>query len=133
MVVYDLTLETLDPCQDDAYEDNDFIDQAVPISPGTVRDLIGCDSDSDYFSLDLAVGQTLTATATETTTRRDTRMLEIYGPTHSRLTGHVSHEDPIENPIVETWTALESGTYFVRIYWHGDGNVYDLEVEVTGP
>jgi hypothetical protein len=132
-VVYHLTLDTYDPCQDDAYEDNDFIDQAVPISPGTIEDLRGCDSDGDFFSVDLVAGQTLTVAATEITTANRTRMLEIFGPDHNRLTGHVSHEEPIENPIVETWTATEEGTYYFWVFWIGDGVVYDLGVEVTGP
>jgi hypothetical protein len=133
IVVYHLTLDTSDPCQDDGYEDNDFIDQAVPISPGTIEGLRGCDSDGDFFSTDLVAGQTLTVAATEVTTKDQTRMLEIFGPDHSRLTGHVSHDHPIENPIIETWTATEGGTYYFWVYWIGDGVVYDLYVEVTGP
>jgi hypothetical protein len=31
IAAYHLTLDTADPCEDDAYEDNDFIDQAVPL------------------------------------------------------------------------------------------------------
>jgi hypothetical protein len=131
--VYHLTLETRDPCQDDAYEDNDFIDQAVPITPGTIEGLRGCDSDGDFFSLSLEEGQTLTVAATEITTNERTRMLEIFGPDHGRLTGHVSHDDPIENPITETWTATETGTHYFWVYWIGDGVIYDLSVEVEGP
>jgi len=133
VAVYHLTLETSAPCPDDAYEDNDFIDQAVPMTPGTIEDLIGCDSDGDFFSTYLGEGQTLTVAATEVTTHDDTRMLEIFGPDHSRLTGHVSHQDPIENPIVETWTATEAGTYYFWVYWTGNPVVYDLSVDVTGP
>jgi len=133
VAVYHLTLETRQPCQDDAYEDNDFIDQAVPIAPGTIEDLKGCGSDGDFFSVDLAEGQTLTVTATEVTTHNDTRMLEIFGPDHSRLTGHVSYQDPIENPIIETWTATETGTHYFWVYWIGDRVTYDLNVEVEGP
>jgi hypothetical protein len=133
IVVYHLTLEKRDPCRDDAYEDNDFIDQAVPIEAGTIEDLRGCDSDGDFFSVDLAQGQTLMVAATEITAHNGTRMLEIFGPDHSRLTGHVSHEDPIENPITEAWTATEAGTHYFWVYWIGDGIVYDLHVEVAGP
>ena len=133
VAVYHLTLETREPCQDDPYEDNDFIDQAVPITPGTIGGLRGCDSDGDFFSVELLVGQTLTVAATEITTIDGTRMLEIFGPDHSRLTGHVSSQDPIENPIIEAWTATETGTHYFWVYWIGDGIAYELSVDVTGP
>ena len=86
-----------------------------------------------HFSVYLEEGQTLTVAATEVTTHNDTRMLEIFGPDESRLTGHVSHQDPIENPITETWTATETGTHYFWVYWTGDPVVYDLSVDVAGP
>jgi hypothetical protein len=128
-VVYHLTLDTYEACRDDAYEDNDFIDQAVPISAGTIENLRGCDSDGDFFSIGLVSGQTLTVEATETTAFDQIRMLEIFGPGHNRLTGHAG----FDNPITETWTATEEGTYYFWAYWIGDGVVYDLNVQVTGP
>jgi hypothetical protein len=128
-VAYHLTLDTSDPCLDDAYEDNDFIDEAVPIGPGTLEGLRGCESDGDFFSVTLTAGRTLTVTATERTAVGGNRMLEIFGPAHNRLTGHVD----IVNPAVESWTAVDGGTYYFWILWLADGIVYDLDIEVTGP
>jgi hypothetical protein len=132
-VVYHLTLEARQPCQDDAYEDNDFIDQAVLITPGTIEGLRGCDSDGDFFAVDLVEEETLTVAATEVTTINGARMVEIFGPDHARLTGHVSHVEPIENPIIETWQATETGRYYFWVYWTDDGIVYDLSVGVESP
>ena len=128
-VAYHLTLDTSDPCEDDAYEDNDFIDQAVPVDPGTIEGLLGCKSDGDFFSTVLAAGQLLTVTATERTALGGNRMLEIFGPDHRYLTGHFD----MVNPAVESWTAVEGGTYYFWILWLADGIVYDLDVEVSGP
>jgi hypothetical protein len=128
-VVYHLTMVTSEPCADDPYEDNDFIDQAVPIEPGTIYGLRGCGSDGDFFSVTLSEGQTLTVTATEVSSIGGNRMIEIFGPSRNRLTGHVDEV----NPAVEDWTALEAGIYAFWVYWIRDGIVYDLEIEVTGP
>jgi hypothetical protein len=133
IVAYYLTLDTYEPCEDDEYEDNDFIDQAIPISAGTIEGLRGCDSDGDFFSVELEEGDTLTVAATETSSIERTRMLEIFGPDGSRITGHVSNEDPLDNPIVETCVAEEAGTYSFWVYWIGDGIVYDLEVKIGRP
>ena len=99
------------------------------IGPGTIEGLRGCGSDGDFFAVGLTADQTLTVTATERTAVGGTRMLEIFGPGHKRLTGHV---DGV-NPAVESWTAAESGIYYFWVFWVRDGIVYDLNVEVRGP
>jgi hypothetical protein len=38
--VYELVVETSEACPDDAYEDNDFPDQAVPATAGLIEDLL---------------------------------------------------------------------------------------------
>jgi hypothetical protein len=128
-VVYHLILQTSEPCEEDPYEDNDFIEDAAPILPGQLEGLRACHVDADYYSLELVAGQTLTVTVSEVTSIGGTRRLNIYNPGYVNVTGHT---DQIE-PAVESWTATEDGThYFMIQYWH-DGIIYGLDVEVTGP
>ena len=63
-ILYDFELMTGDPCADDPYEDNDFLDEAPLVSPGTLADLRGCGNDYDYFAVELNAGDTITVTFT---------------------------------------------------------------------
>ena len=78
-VVYDLRLETSEPCPDDAYEDNDFRYDATPMIPGQYDSLRACYLDADYFAVEVESGQTLTVTMAQVTGYTGLRRLIIYG------------------------------------------------------
>jgi methionine-rich copper-binding protein CopC len=128
-VVYHFRLETSSPCEEDPYEDNDFIEDAAPITPGLWEGLRGCHVDADYYTLDLTAGQTLTVTASEVTSFGGTRRMKIYSPGYYERTRHTSQDEPA----VESWTATEDGPHYFMIQYWVDGVVYDLDIEVTGP
>jgi hypothetical protein len=127
--VYDLELQTSPPCEDDAYEDNDFLEEATPVTPGTIPDLRGCFIDRDFFSIHLDTGQTLTATATQVTDLQVTRRMKIFDP------AGISRIDTTFNaqgvPATRSWTAQEDGTHYVKIRWWTDGIIYDLDIDVS--
>ena len=84
-ILYDLTLETSEPCVEDQYEDNDFREDAVPTTPGLIENLRGCYLDPDYFSFDVTAGQTVTVTGLSGDTR------EVPDAAHAG--DHVPHQD----------------------------------------
>jgi len=128
MVLYHLKVETLDPVPDDAYEDNDFPDQATPLESGLHEGLRGTFVDADNYSIHLTAGQTLTVTATEITSTGTSRRLGI---TNAEGGWHTGHTDQV-NPAVETWTATETGTYLIHVRWWADNVIYNLNIEVSG-
>ena len=126
-VVYDLTLETSDACPDDEYEDNDFLYEAAPITPGTYEDLRGCYVDADFFAIDLTTGQTLTVTVTEITTNDYLKRLVIYDPDLYSKTGDTDWD----NPKTESWTAEMDGPHYFQVRWWSEEVIYNLNVEVS--
>jgi hypothetical protein len=126
-VVYDLRLETSEPCADDPYEDNDFWHDATPITAGEYDGLRGCYLDGDYFAVDLTTGQTLTVTVTEVTTSQQLWRLEIFRPGTSSATGDAD----TDNPKIESWTAQKDGTHYIEVRWWSDDVTYDLDIEVS--
>lgn len=127
LVLYHLTVAGLDPVEDDQYEDNDFFDEAKPIEPGLHEGLRGAHVDDDYFSIDLAVGQTLTITVTEVPAITDTRRVRIARPTGSTLAGGNYQT----GPVAVSWTATQAGEHLIDVQWWTDGIIYNLNVEVT--
>jgi hypothetical protein len=127
---YTLTFVTSEACQDDPYEDNDFYDQAVAVTPDILlEDLIGCAYDGDYFAVDLTAGQTLTVTLAQDTPSSINRLLQIWeSPTQA-----VKEYRGSASPAVVAHTATEALTYVVRVHWWTDNIVYSLNLEVTGP
>jgi hypothetical protein len=124
--VYSFTVETSNPCHDDEYEDNDFEDEAVPITAGLLEGLRGCDEDADYYSIEIEEGETLRVTMTEVTSVAGgvDRKLSLFGPGVG--TGPTNRTEPR----IEMITALETGTHYIEAMWWADGVVYDLNVEV---
>ena len=67
--VYDLTLTLTpldcgpDPGGDDALEDNDACDQAIPLTPGTYAGLFASRDDRDFYAIPLGPGEELVAEA----------------------------------------------------------------------
>jgi hypothetical protein len=127
LVLYHLTLQTLEPAEDDDYEDNDFPDEAKPIAAGLLENLRGAYVDADYFSIDLAAGDSLGVTATEVTSTGATRRLVIVDPSGAWR----REETNSDNPIVVGWRTNATGKHLIKTRWWSDGVIYDLNVEVT--
>ena len=123
--LYDFKLETLPPCRDDAYEDNDFIDQCAQIQPNAIHELVGCNVDADWFWVDLALGQTLTVTVT-TNDIYTGRRLKIVDPTQVQVAYYNGQNDPAS----VSFTATRSGTHFFMTRFWRDSTQYELNVEV---
>jgi hypothetical protein len=125
-VLYGLTLETSAPCDEDPYEDNDFIEDAQPTTPGLIEDLRGCYLDPDYFSFEVAEGQTVTVTATQLGAGEPTNCrIRIFDPT-----GHQTADNEWISPFSQSAEMGASGTCSVMAMFWRDVN-YDLEIEVS--
>ena len=124
--LYDLELATSEPCEDDEYEDNDFIDEAAAVSPGLHDGLRGCEVDQDFYSFHAEAGQTITVTASQLPHALWPHSnITIYGPNQSTLAGDGSDE------MIHTLsaTALSSGTHYAGLrFWSEVGYTLDLDV-----
>ncbi|MCK4409874.1 MAG: Ig-like domain-containing protein [Candidatus Eisenbacteria sp.] len=127
-VVYDIRLNTADPCSDDAYEDNDFFDEAVHMAPGTYEDLRGCRLDGDYYAVEADAGETITVTVAADTSGIVMKRVGIYGPSEDEL---VSYWDSFHNPVTVDAAASESGTHYILVRFWSDGIVYDMNINLT--
>jgi methionine-rich copper-binding protein CopC len=125
-ILYDFSVNTTTPCDDDAYEDNDFFDEATPIAPGLHTNLRGCRVDRDYYSFQADAGETITLTFEVQQGGVDTRQYGIYGPALENLELYAGWGDPVTIQAI----AAESGTHYAFVrYWY-DGYIYDMEVTV---
>jgi hypothetical protein len=124
--VYDIVLEASEACEDDAYEDNDFIDDATPLTPGLHEDLRGCYVDYDFYSVAVDSGKTLTVTVTDQSGIGGCRFY-LHGPDLSQVAGTSS----APSPTTLSWTATVSGNHYVKLMWWSNGVNYDLDIEVT--
>ena len=127
-VIYDMRLNTASPCIDDSYEDNDFLDEAVTIAPGTHEDLRGCMMDGDYYAVEAEAGETITVTVAADTSGCVLKQVGIYGPSEDEL---ASYWDSFHNPVTVDAVASESGTHYILVRFWSDGIVYDMAVDVT--
>ena len=125
-VLYDMELETSDPCVDDAYEDNDFLDEAAPLTIGQTYQLTACMLDSDIFSFDVAAGQTVSMSITQAAGGTAYSSLYIQGPDGTAIASHASADNaPTLQGVAET-----SGTHYAHSRFWQDGVEYELLVEV---
>jgi hypothetical protein len=126
IVVYNLIIQISAPCLDDSLEDNDFIDEASPITPGLTDGLRGCYRDRDCYSIRLSAGQVLTVAAEQNPDIGSQLTLEILGPDGFALTGGTYQE----NPATLTWAASQDTSHYIAAtYWNNDVD-YLIEVEV---
>ncbi len=125
-VIYDLRLESVAPCRDDAYEDNDFEDEAAAIDPGFHPGLTGCYLDADWFRLPVRAGQTLTLTMDTHEYQGHRRLTIRLGPINLVL-------DPTEGETVSNLglTATADGEALLMCMVWEDGVVYDMTITVT--
>jgi len=125
-VLYDLTLETSAACEDDPFEDNDFIDEAAAITPGLHSDLRGCQYDQDFFSFAAEAGQTITVTVTQLPHGLwPHNRITFYGPSQN----FIDDDDNEEMTHSLSTTAVVSGTHYVAVrFWSEVSYTLTLDV-----
>ncbi len=128
IVVYNLILQVSAPCLDDSLEDNDFIDEASPITPGLTEGLRGCYRDRDCYSIHLGLGQTLTVTVDQDPDIGSQLTLEVLGPDGAVLTGGTY----VENPAILTWTATQDTTHYIGATYRNSNVRYSIDVDIMG-
>lgn len=127
-ILYDLEVAASEACGDDVYEDNDFADEAAPITAGIHTDLKGCYLDADYYSIGMTNGQTLTVTldATFQTGDWEHRRMHVAPPA-----GDSFYYSGLDNPLVGQVTATTDGTAtFYVMFWEDDVE-YSLNIELV--
>jgi len=129
IVLHDLILETSAPCPDDAYEDNDFRDEAAPVALGTIENLRGCYLDADWYSFDLTAGDSLDVTITaDGYEGNQTKSFHLLDPDWDPIGAFITHF----NPVTFSFRAQVTGTHRLMIEYRGpDGVTYDLDLAVT--
>ncbi len=126
--LYDLEFETSAPCDDDDYEDNDFVDEAEPLSVNETHDLVGCYLDADVFSFYAEIGQTITLSSTQLTSPHNIGQLIVYRPNGNALDS--STEYAADNTLEVT--AVESGTHYAAAKFWNQRTEYEFRIDV-GP
>jgi hypothetical protein len=127
-ILYDLELETSDPCEDDPYEDNDFLDEAPLVTPGTLDDLRGCGHDYDYFAIELDAGETITVTFSNDPFEGSlNRRFRIQDPSGHVLVSSQEWEDELT---LEA-TATESGRHYVSTKYWTEAQAVEYRIVIT--
>lgn len=125
-IVYDLEVASSAPCQDDAFEDNDFADTATPLTIGNCYGgLRGCHVDQDCYSVAMTAGQSLTLTvdATIPAGAWDHRRVRVRPPGGDSVTYNGS-----ENPVILDVTAGNDGNAAIDVRFWVDGVEYSLDL-----
>jgi hypothetical protein len=125
-VLYDLEITTDEPCRDDAYEDNDFLDEASAISPGLLEGLRGCKVDQDVYSFYADAGQTISVTAAQLPHGLwPHNRITFFDPSQSQI----AEADSEEMTHTLSTVASTSGTHYVAVrFWSSVGYTLDLDV-----
>ncbi len=124
LVVYDLEFETSEACQEDEYEDNDFRDEAKPITVELHEGLRACYLDKDWYSIPVTAGQTFTMTV-DTGDYNGTRRIYAYQPGGTSFVTTNS-----ENPTSNTLEITEDGTLDLAFEVWADDVIYDMHLEL---
>ena len=118
------------PQLDDLYEENDTLESAVALAPGVYQDLQILSRDDDYFSVEVCSGGTLDASISFSDFSGDLE-LELLDASEDTLDISVSSND--DEDVSWTNRGVVSEVVYVRVYgYSGDGNVYDLNIQVSG-
>ncbi len=127
-VLYDLMVSGDEPCQDDEYEDNDFQDDAAPITEGLHTGLSGCHVDADWYSIEMSAGETLTVTVDATFEPGDWehRRMRVIPPSGDSVT-----DSGTTNPMTCQVTSATDGTAYFYVQFWEDDVTYTLDVELT--
>ncbi|MFB3910040.1 MAG: Ig-like domain-containing protein [Candidatus Eisenbacteria bacterium] len=128
LVLYDLILETSEPCPDDEYEDNDFEDMATPISLGEHTGLRGCYLDTDWYAVPVVAGQSLIFRIDPGEVYKGTRRIYLLEPGGQR-SSVTAHDEQVTS---DTLAVTADGTAKVGcLYWLGEGLDYDMTIEAA--
>lgn len=117
---------TAPACGDDPLEENDSAAEALPLaSPSDlVPDLVACPGDADWFSIDLAKGESLVVVATPKDSAKV--RLEVIEPDGASVADSAG---PSSGPLTAAAEKVEAGTWYVRVTADADAG-YSLEVLV---
>ncbi len=128
-ILYDLELETGIPCQDDAYEDNDFEDEAVALAIGQHDGLRGCHCDVDYFTFEMAAGDTLTITvdASFPLDAWEHRRIYLWPPDG----GDSGYYEGTDNPNTLKVTSTAAGPARFKLRFWVDDVEYSLDAAIS--
>lgn len=121
-IPYDLDIQVVDgpPCAEDIYEDNDTYDDAfifdrANLASGQESALLGlryCDTDEDFYGIDLAEGESIRWVVAHDTTAGDLDV-EIVGPGNTvRASGTTTDQD---EDVTYTVPPGEAGKYTLRV------------------
>jgi hypothetical protein len=124
-ILYDLRLRTDIPCRDDPYEDNDFMEEAKPLSAGLHEGLLGCYLDEDWFSIPIRAGQNLVLT-TDTHEYQSIRRSIIMTPDGG---GYQSTLSGVSTFTINWITEADGDARVMSMVW-GDGVVYDMTIAI---
>jgi len=118
---------------DEAYEDNDIDAEATPVQNGSDIFATKCGGDRDLYSIDLAVGDTLTAAVyfNESSANLD---IGIWYPASDIVgwTNLLAYVWDGGDEETAEWTATEAGTYYVEVFEvFGDSTGYELVITVN--
>ncbi len=124
MILYDLHIETSEPCSVDPYEDNDFQDEAYELErDGLYTGLTGCYLDADWFMIDVLEGHHITITA-DMQGYLGTRKIEILEPGGRSAVLQTDGESSSELNL----EATDFGTAHIMVMTWADGIDYNLGV-----
>jgi hypothetical protein len=124
-VLYDLDVAAGDPCDDDAFEDNDFRDMATPLTAGLHTGLRGCDVDQDCYTIPMTAGQTLSLTldATMPEGAWAHRRVGLFPPS-----GEVARSEGTENPVALEVTSGTDGQAVIEVRFWADDVDYSMDL-----
>ncbi len=113
---------------DDSYEDNDTLADAHELSSGSYNNLKSYDS--DWYKVNLNVGDTLTATINNFTNAYGDLDLYLYDPSQTQID---SSETTNDSETVSVSSVPISGFYFIEVRgYNGATNYYNLSISVAG-
>jgi hypothetical protein len=130
---YDIeaTVDVPPTCAVDAFEPNQTLADAEPLTAGSQAGLSVCEADEDdWFAIDLVTGQELTVDLGFVDDEGDID-LKLFDAAETQLQLSTSTDD---NESI-THTATFDGAHYVRVYLYADagsvwGNTYDLTATV---
>jgi len=108
---------------DDAFEDNDTLNTAAVVTPGTYSPLILCSSDpNDFFAIDIPAGHTLQANLTYAATNGNI-VLRLYDETGTQVIGSTNGSAQM--------TVAETDTYYVAANYTSGSINYTLRLRIS--
>ena len=114
-------------CPDDDFEDNDTLQGAPPLAPGTYDNLAVCAGDEDWFAVEVCGGGTLTVEASFVDADGDLE-LGLYDAAGAQI---VSSETGADTERI-THPAAADAVVYVRVWGFRDAeNAYRLDVQLA--